>query len=293
MRRRPAAIALCCAAGLAFIGLIAAGQLLSAPVRAHIGDAPPDLGAVRMELPLREGGKAVGWFARGRPHGAAVLLLHGVRASRTQMLARARFLHSAGYSVLLIDLPAHGESSGPYISFGGKREQEAVQAALAQLRRELPGERIGVIGVSLGAASLVLARPVPAPDAVVLESMYPTIDEAVTDRLSSRLGPAGAALAPLLLWQLPLVGASPAELRPIDAIGALHAPLLIASGMEDQHTTWAETERLYRAARQPKELWPFAGAAHVDLHSAQPEAYRSKVLAFFDKHLRAQSSSRE
>jgi len=42
---------------------------------------------------------------------------------------------------------------------------------------------VGVIGVSLGAASLVLAKPDPAPSAVVLESMYPTIEEAVSNRL--------------------------------------------------------------------------------------------------------------
>lgn len=288
MRSRPAVIGLCCAAGLGCVAVLAAGQFLCAPVRANLGAAPPDLGAVRVALPLSADGEAIGWFARGQRHAGAVLLLHGVRANRTQMLERARFLHTAGYSVMLIDLPAHGESAGSRISFGGKREQKAVNEALAQLRRDLPGERIGVIGVSLGAASLVLARPQPAPDAVILESMYPTIDDAVADRLATHLGRPGAALAPLLLWQLPLVGSSPSELRPIDAVGELHAPLLIASGMEDQHTTWAETERIYRAARQPKELWAVAGAAHVDLHAAMPDAYRSKVLAFFGKHLRQQ-----
>lgn len=67
------------------------------------------------------------------------------------MLGRARFLQSEGYSVLLVDLPAHGESLGERITFGA-REAAGVTSALAFLRNELPDERVGVIGVSLGAA---------------------------------------------------------------------------------------------------------------------------------------------
>ena len=44
--------------------------------------------------------------------------MHGVRANRLVMLARARFLHKAGYAVLLFDFQAHGESSGKRITFG-------------------------------------------------------------------------------------------------------------------------------------------------------------------------------
>lgn len=128
----------------------------------------------------------VSWFARGDPSRGAALLLHGVRADRTQMLARARFLAKAGYSTLLIDLPAHGESPGERITFGG-RESDGVKAAMAFLRGELPAERIWIIGVSLGAASAILADLQPPPRAMVIESMYPTIEEAVSDRLTARV----------------------------------------------------------------------------------------------------------
>ncbi len=50
----------------------------------------------------------------GQKGKGAVLLLHGVRADRREMLNRARFLKEEGYSVLLIDLPSHGESDGAH-----------------------------------------------------------------------------------------------------------------------------------------------------------------------------------
>jgi len=271
---------------LGLVGVLAVGEVLSHPSRETLGAPPEDLQARSVRIAYGSDAAVAGWFAPGRPGGGVVLLLHGVRSSRAQMLPRARFLHAAGYGVLLIDLPAHGESSGDRITFGA-REAKGVSAALAWLRAQAPGERVGVIGVSLGAASLVLARPQPAPDAVALESMFPTIDEAVGDRLVSRLGAPGRRLVPLLLWQLPLrTGVQPSALRPIDALSDLHVPLLIAAGIEDRSTTWPETERLFAAAREPKQLWPVTGAGHVDLCDHAPAEYQARLLAFLGQHLR-------
>ncbi|HEX2010705.1 MAG TPA: alpha/beta hydrolase, partial [Roseateles sp.] len=154
-----------------------------------------------------------------------------------------------------------------------------------------PGERVAVIGVSLGAASLVLARSQPAPSAVVLEAMYPTIEEAVAARLRLHLGQHlqawAAPLAPLLLWQLPLTaGIAPERLRPIEALPALQAPVLLVAGALDRHTPLAQTRRLYAAARAPKALWVVDGAAHVDLHEFDRTAYEATVAAFLERHLR-------
>jgi len=279
---------------LAAIALLAAaGEALSWPATRAIGAAPADLHAENVVLQLAAAAPgaasaaaptARAWFARGRPGAGAVLLLHGVRGDRRAMLARARFLQQAGYAVMLLDLPSHGESSGGRITFG-LREADGVTAAIAWLRSALPGEKIGVIGVSLGAAALVFSGQ--RPDAAVLESMYPTITEAVEDRLQARLGRAGRAAAPLLLWQLPVrLGIHTVQLEPIAGMGGFNVPVLIASGSADQHTTEAETRRIFQAAREPKQLWLAEGAAHVDLHAYGAAAYEKVVTAFLSSHLR-------
>lgn len=283
MRRTILAVAaaLLLAAGV----LLGAGEILTRPATRIVGEAPMDLRADSVRLPVSSIESVAGWFVMGQGRGA-VLLLHGVRADRTQMLGRARLLQAAGYSVLLIDLPAHGESSGERVTFGA-REGAGVSAALRYLQERLPEERVGVLGVSLGAASLVLSRPSPPPSAVILESMYPSITEAVANRLVMRLGSIGHLVAPLLLWQLPMLSGITAEqLRPLAAISELRTPLLIAAGTDDRHTTWLETERIFSAANEPKELWAVRGAAHVDLHSYDPATYKARILTFFAKHLR-------
>ena len=271
---------------IAATALASVGAYLSEAVHDAIGNAPPDLHATTVHIPTASSGFVAGWFTRGQQGEGAILLLHGARGNRLDMLERARLLARAGYSVLLIDLPGHGESTGDKITFGA-REGAGVLAALGFIRRELPHERLGVIGTSLGAASLVLANPRPSPDAVIIESMYPTISEAVRDRLAIRLGPVGARLAPLLLWQLPFqLGVSENQLRPIDKIAAIGCPVLVAAGTADRHTSWAETLRIYSAASAPKELWPVEGAAHVDLYRYSPRDYEARVLQFFSRYLR-------
>jgi fermentation-respiration switch protein FrsA (DUF1100 family) len=155
------------------------------------------------------------------------------------------------------------------------------------MRSRLPAERLGGLGISLGgAATLVGPQPVGF-DAVVLESVYPTVEEAVRNRLQAHLGPLSKVLSPLLLIQMrPRLGFSPAALRPIDGIPRVGAPVLVAAGTADRYTTVKESRRLFDAARSPKELWLVPGAAHVDLYAHSPADYERRILAFFAAHLR-------
>ena len=265
---------------------LAAGEHLTRPVRTAIGAPPEGLNAENVTILYGDGQHLAGWFLPGRTNAGAVLMLHGVRGSRLQMLARASWLQREGMASLIVDLPSHGESSGQRISFG-RHEASGAEAALVWLRARLPGEKVGAIGVSLGGASLLFAQRQPELDALVLESVYPTIVDAVQNRLAMHMGPAaGQALAPLLLVQLPLrLGLSADQLRPIDAIAGVRAPLLVAAGTEDRHTRWPETEALFAAAREPKSLWPVRGAAHVDLHAFDAAAYEAGLLPWLQHHL--------
>jgi uncharacterized protein len=280
--------------GLAVVALgavlaAASGQMLTRPARVKAPVVPPGLRAHAVEIPV-PGGHVAGWLAVGETGKGAVLLLHGLRSSRLQMVARAKFLQAAGYTALLIDLPAHGDSTGDRMTFG-VTESAAIRATLDYLQQSAPGERVAVVGVSLGAASLVLGGAAPVPSAVVVESMYPTLREAVANRLEMRLGPHGRLLAGPLLWQLPLrLGLAESELRPIERIASLAVPIAVASGTQDQHTTWPETLRLFEAAASPKELWSFDGAAHVDLHRYAPTLYEQRLLTFLARHIRNEAT---
>ncbi|MGH9944393.1 MAG: alpha/beta hydrolase [Pyrinomonadaceae bacterium] len=272
---------------LAGLSLWVASGMLSAPASRSVGELPADLRPGRsVEFASASGATVRGWLLPGERGRGALALMHGVRADRLSMSGRARFLRRAGYTVLLFDFQAHGETMGKHITFGHLESRDA-QAAINFLRASAPGERVGVVGVSMGGAALLLAEPPVEVDAIVLEMVYPTITEAVSNRLTMRLGRWATALTPLLTSQFRLrLGVSAAQLRPINRVGVLSAPKLFIAGADDRHTTLAESQTLFQAAREPKEFWAVEGARHEDLHARARAEYERRVLQFFAEHLR-------
>lgn len=260
-----------------------AGALVASANQA-VGDAPPDFPFRATKIASESGSQIATWYTDSPNSVATVVLVHGIHGNRKKLLKRARLLINEGYSVVLIDLQAHGESPGRLITLG-HLERHDVQAAVTFARQKNPQHRVGVIGISLGGASAVLGSPLKV-DAMVLESVFPTIEEAVGDRVQARLGPLSCLISPLLLCQIqPRLGVSASELRPIEHISEVACPLMIASGDRDPHTTIAETRRLFAAAAEPKQLVVFQGARHQDLLEQNPPLYEEQVLTFLDQYL--------
>ena len=274
--------------------LLVSGCMMAYPSRAHVGPPPPDLGGVSVTYPSKSGSLIHAWLTRGRPGAGAVILLHGVNENRTSMLGRARFLHAMGFTILAPDFRAHGESPGKRITFGARESLDAA-AALGYVRSEAPGERVGVIGVSMGGAAALLGDGPIDANAFVLESVYPTIRQAVSDRLYTWLGPLGSVARLFTPLVIDVVGndagVSASELRPIDHIGHLHAPLLLIAGTDDPYTPIAEADSLFAHAPTPKTYWQVSGATHEDLHAFDPARYERVVGGFLEQALRSPATS--
>jgi uncharacterized protein len=133
----------------AVICVFSAGWLLAHPVQMQIGDPPADLNAEPVNFESDSGANVHGWWSPVRNSRGAVLLLPGIRANRLSMVDRARFLHRAGYSVLLIDFQATGETKGDRITFGWKESRDVI-AAVNFIRNTKPASRVAIIGSSLG-----------------------------------------------------------------------------------------------------------------------------------------------
>ena len=261
---------------------IVAGQLVAVR-NSSVGNPPSDFPAESISLPSESGSVVAGWHVKAPLSHGVVVLVHGIGGSRLSMLDRARWLYAEGYSIVSIDLQGHGASPGTHITIG-YLEQHDVRTAVEYARRQHPGEPIGVLGVSLGGASALLASPLGI-DALVIESVFPDIRRAVHNRVGARLGMLSHLPAELLLVQMkPRFGIDPDEICPIQCLPNIDCPVLIMSGAADLHTTVSETKEMFQAASEPKQLWLVDGAAHVDLMQAAPSEYKTRVITFLNEY---------
>jgi alpha-beta hydrolase superfamily lysophospholipase len=271
------------AAGLVLIGVGVGGFawwlggvfIASANRPVHM---PADFPAQTVSIP-GDGHAIAGSLRDLGPTTPIVLLIHGMGGNRLSTLPRARLLVAAGFSVLLIDQQAHGETPGEHITLGW-RESGDVRAAIEWLRERAPARRIGVIGISLGGASFLLGEAPPHVDALVLEAVHPRLRRAIENRV-------GRWFAPLLLIQIePRLGVAVSKLNPLKHLPAVDAPVLVIGGERDTDTTEEETRELFATAREPRDLWIVPGASHEDFSMVDPVGYRRHVISFLDRTLR-------
>lgn len=270
-------------AGL-IVSWLVGGALIS-PYRSEVGEAPSDLPIEAVRLPSESGATLAVWHLRAPESKGVVCLFHGIRSDRRALLERAEWLLSLGYSSVMVDLCAHGESTGEQVTLG-YRESHDVLAALQYAREKHPEEAVGVIAISLGGAAALFAAPLGV-DALVVESVFSDLRPAIENRVRSFLGPLYWIPTQLLLVQVePRLSVALEELRPMDRVARVRSPILFLGGEADPFTPPAEIQAMFDAAPEPKEITFFAGVPHHDLESSARPEYRQSVGAFLSKFMR-------
>jgi hypothetical protein len=256
-----------------------------------------DLPAERVAFPSRDGTRLAGWFIPA-PGGAApapaVVLSHGWARSRGELLPHADFLHRAGFAVLLFDYRHRGESEGDAITMGVRERADLLGALDAvSLRPEVDADRIGLFGMSMGGvvAILVAARDARAR-ALVVECPFASHDAIMTRALRHYFKLPSFPVAPLARWIIerrvgePLVHAEPVHVvRDISP-----RPIFVIAAERDAVIGREETERLFRAAAEPKRFWLIAGADHARCWQAAGPEYERRVAGFFREALMAEAA---
>jgi pimeloyl-ACP methyl ester carboxylesterase len=224
-------------------------------------------------------------------HGApAVVLVHGFKTSREEMLPWARFLHDGGYNVLLLDTRGCGKSGGSTVGLGATEPRD-ISLAVEAARDQFGTTKVAVLGISLGAGAAILAAADdPLISAVVADSAW-TDQDLQLSRLSFL--PLGSLRLPLPPYGIAavnaMVGTDVTRARPLEAVARISPrPILLIHSADDANaTTPVEgARRLFAAAGDPKELWVAPRGGHVGAINASADEYRARVLAFLGSALR-------
>jgi pimeloyl-ACP methyl ester carboxylesterase len=251
-----------------------------------------DIPVENVTFTASDGVRLAGWLAVSSPGAPTIILVHGFKGSRIDMLPWARFLYAAGYNVLLFDERGCGQSEGWEISLGAREPDDVIGAVhYLEGRADLTDRHYGALGISLGAGVVLLAAAQTlALVAVVADSAW-TSEQPQLDRMGSI--PIGPVSLPVLAYEPALVnlliGAPLEDARPLSIISQIapRAVFLIHSADDRNTTTPLSGERqLYAAAGQPKQQWVAPSGGHAGALAAHTVEYEQRVLAFFARYLR-------
>ncbi len=284
--------------GFFAIGAIAANKLTIAQ-RVFTTDTPLAHGMSYEDVnfPAREDGLNIaGWYipADGNQTAVkspAIIMVHGWNASRTNgfnhhFLDLAQALHQSGFSVLMIDLRGHGQSADAHFTFG-RLERRDVLAAIDYLLAcgHQPG-KIGLLGTSMGAASVIgAAAEDQAVGAVATDSLFAEIYPVIKGLWVEKSGLPMIFLYPTRWMFYVENGYDLASARPIDEIGKIAPrPLLLINCQMDAYIPGEQFQRLQQAAPWAQN-WSVQECRHAEIYEFVPEEYNQKIVTFFEAGL--------
>lgn len=259
------------------------------PTRVPVIASPSDLGMAYEDVTIlaADGVALRGWYIPSR-NGAAIIALHGSDGNREQLLWHAQALAERGYGVLLFDLRAHGQSGGAVFPVTDDSPDVAAAVAYLRGRKEVDPERIGAVGLSLG-AHVILQAAAENPSLKALVA-----DGASTNRMEDLL-----PLPPqyrIMVVAVPawwmsdrlsgLISGVPA--RPLTLLVERIAPRPILFISSNQDPEPFMNRRLAERAGPAAQLWELPDTGHVGGIFAHPEEYKQRMLSFFDAALLGQ-----
>lgn len=259
---------------------------------ARVSKVLQDTGATKEDFAVRASDGVIlrGWRVRpSAPNGNWVLLFHGIADNRTGNLGHAEFLLRHGYSVVMMDVRAQGESGGDMATFGWKERYDTVSITDALYATEKVNH-LYALGVSMGAAiALQSAAVEPRIEAVSAEDPFANLREVSYDYAGVH---AGAWLGKSLFRPVPMIamrsvgkegGFRPEDASPERAVAERPFPVLLICGTRDHTIPCRHARRIYKAARGPKDLWIVPGAGHAAALGRAPAEYEARVVDFFEK----------
>ncbi len=231
------------------------------------------------------------WWIPGRtPGGPTVILVHGVKSCRRDpnVLMPAGMLQGHGFGVLLMDMRDHGDSDDEDLRFAAGTEEylDVLGAWDWLVAQGVPAPKIGILGMSFGSATTVIAGgEEPRVQAVWEDSSFADMGQAIRDYLTHEgyptfLEPGGLAMAKVVAGD-DLTSKGPL----LEIPNYAGRPLAIVHGAADTLLDPHDAEELRDAALASgvdlRVFWLVPGMDHTRAVIEMPDAYEPRLVDFF------------
>lgn len=255
---------------LALVGLAYLFQerLLYFPLRGlSLTPAAGGLDYEEVWLETSDGVTLHGWFIPAASPRGVLLFFHGNAGNISHRLDSIDTFHRLGLSTFIIDYRGYGRSQGRPTEQGTYQDAEAAWRYLVEERQISPADII-IFGRSLGGGVASWLAQQYSPGALILESTFTS----VTD-MAARQYPF-----------LPVRQLGRIHYDTLARLPEIDCPILIIHSPDDRIIPYEHSQRLYAAARDPKEFLEIRGG-HNDGFIISASDYEARLDGFIEQYI--------
>ena len=216
-----------------------------------------------------------------------VILFHGYRGTPMRdFCGGADICFTEGFNVLLVEQRAHCSSEGHSISYGVNERRDVLAWAEYAARRFGEDVKILLAGISMGAATVLMASALDLPPQVrgiLADCPYTSPDEIIAGVGRAKRFPM-KLLMPLIELDARVLGGF--SLRAASALSAVReakVPILLIHGEADDFVPCEMSRRIAGANPDLIEFQTFPGAGHGLSYMVDTERYTKLVQEFCKK----------
>lgn len=225
-----------------------------------IKNTPNDIGLAYESITFTTSDDEVlhGWFVPAPAARGTVLFFHGNAGNISHRLDYLPMFQQLGYNTLLFDYRGYGQSSGTPSESGTYRDAQAAWQYLTETRNTAPAQII-LFGESLGGAVAAWLAVRERPGLLVLASTFTSVPD----------------LAAEIYPFLPVRWITRFQYNTLETLPSITCPVFIAHSPQDEIIPFQHGQRLFQAAREPRQFLTLEGGHNTGFIFMHPAWIRS------------------
>lgn len=243
-------------------------------------------GPEEVMLVSKEGYKLFGSLYYKYPGAPLFIFFHGYHGtSFWDGYGCFRLCRDNRFNLLMVDERCHGRSGGRTVTFGIRERYDCKLWAEYAAARFGSGTDIILSGVSMGAASVVMACGLGLPanvKAVISDCGYCAPSEIIKSFAKNLSFPVAPAYLLVKLGAFLFGHFNLEEADSVQVLKNIHIPVLFIHGSEDSVVPIAMCEELYSACTSEKRKVVISGAEHSVSAIVDFDTYEKAVLEFVE-----------
>lgn len=212
---------------------------------------------------------------------------HGYRSSGyVDFCGGTKLALKLGYNVLVVDQRSHGRSEGKTIAFGVEERKDCLRWTNYALERFGQDIKIVLAGISMGAATVLMASDMELPPnvkGIMADCPYSSPKEIICKVGKEMKFPLILLYPFIKLGARVFGGFRLEECSAVEAVSKAKVPILLIHGEADSFVPCEMSRAIKEAGGDNVELHTFPGATHGMSYMVDAERYEEITIAFLER----------